>query len=1524
MKDILNISSPFKKKIIQQQNFVSGLIFRLCQLFILIILSGNLFGQTTQTFLTTGAQTWTAPIGVTSISVECWGGGGAGGGATGNPAAGGGGAGGSYSKLTSITVTPGQTYSLFVGAGGTGSINAGNPGESSWFFNDTTILAKGGNGGSSAGINSTTATGAVATLSGNIGDVKYYGGAGGTGTSSGNSSGAGGSSAGTGSNGNAGVITTAGAAVTGGGAGVAGISNSFSSNGISSGSLGGAGSGAHAASAADRSGGNGGAGKIVLTFTCPVFSITSTTATTNVCSDVGSTITLTGNASSLPIGSYTVTYNLSAPNLITGATATMIVTVSGNGSFIVNNLTSTGSTTIKITSIKSGSGTGCASAISTNNTAAFMVTSMPAPIIEFTQSALDTTSNIAVCGTVGGGGQNDMDIESGNPGGSSVIQWQISSNAGVTWSNAPGPTATATQYVLNPVYCDFESLAGIYYFRVIITNGSCVGISNRIKLTVTGVSDLTGGTIGSYQNYCISGDPSTLTQLTAPTGAGGSATYTYQWQSSTDSINFSNISGATTSTYNPALITQTTYYRRVTVSGGCRSMSNIVTVLITLTVPSVPDSISGYSTVCQNSTGFVYTINPVANSTSYTWSVPSGWTILSGSGTTSITVSSGGANQSGNIRVMALNVCGLSSASTLAVSTTSGTNSSLLSGNTSICTGTGTNLQVSITGGAAPYQIVYSDGANNYTLGNYSSGSNILVSPIITTTYSLVSVSSVGGCYGTSNSGTPTITIFTPGTWLGTENNNWNNANNWCGGIPTSTTNVLIPAGRPNSPDINDSTACVNNLVIASGAELSLANHILKIFGAVTSNGNLNCTSGSIELRGTSTQQNISGSMFYNKTIKNLKLCNVNGINFSGTNDTLKITGVLDFGASNVTLNTNGNLTMSSTITSTSCVGDMTSNGQYSGNRILGNVTVERYFPNHSKAWRLFSSPTIGQSVKASIQEGNAPLSNSTHPGYGTIITSNLSGATTALGFDIYTPAGGTMKTYNSVTNAWDGIPSTSMTISNTKGYMLFIRGDRSVTVYNQAPTATTLRTTGTLYTPIDNPPQPITIQSEKFESVGNPYASAVDFSKIAKSGGVQNLFYVWDPELTCSQYSAYGLGGYQTIVADESGGYTIIPGGGSYSSGNANILSGQAFLIHTVSNSGQFVFSETSKTIENESSSRSTSISPKLSVKFSVLSGPAPVLLDGVVSQFDDLYSNEIDGYDALKIGNSLSENIGILRSAKRFSMERRSMVSQTDTVFYNLGLLKRQSYQFDFNAENLSASGLNAKLIDKFLGTSTSINLDSTTSFLFTVTTDPLSYAADRFYLVFNRMSLLPVNFIAVSAKRKDQNSAIVNWKVNNEIELDKYSIQRSFDGTTFETIGNVLPKAHNTSTADYLLEDNKAQNKLMFYRIKSIGLNGVIQYSNIVKIYPTANTESISISPNPVINKEINLRFNQIEPGNYSVAVYNSEGRLVKKSNIAISAGQAIEQIQLKKSVMSGNYNVVITDSKQKNRNISIQIL
>jgi hypothetical protein len=92
----------------RQKNIWSfGLSFSM--ILLLFICSFNtVSGQTSpETF--NASTTWTAPVGVTSVEVECWGAGGSGGSSANNDSSGGGG-GGAYSRSLSIVVVPGNNY----------------------------------------------------------------------------------------------------------------------------------------------------------------------------------------------------------------------------------------------------------------------------------------------------------------------------------------------------------------------------------------------------------------------------------------------------------------------------------------------------------------------------------------------------------------------------------------------------------------------------------------------------------------------------------------------------------------------------------------------------------------------------------------------------------------------------------------------------------------------------------------------------------------------------------------------------------------------------------------------------------------------------------------------------------------------------------------------------------------------------------------------------------------------------------------------------------------------------------------------------------------------------------------------------------------------------------------------------------------------------------------------------------------------------------------------------------------------
>ena len=163
----------------------------------------------------------------------------------------------------------------------------------------------------------------------------------------------------------------------------------------------------------------------------------------------------------------------------------------------------------------------------------------------------------------------------------------------------------------------------------------------------------------------ISGD----TYGTLPTGITLSGTG-YQWvYSLTPAGTRTAISGATGATFTPNTtvapfnVSGTYYVYRNTLLSSANNVSpspyiatnesNAVTIIVNPPMPTTPGAIVGNVTQCPGLTGQTYSISAVPNTTTYTWTVPTGWSITAGAGTVSVTVSTGIAGQNGNITVKA-------------------------------------------------------------------------------------------------------------------------------------------------------------------------------------------------------------------------------------------------------------------------------------------------------------------------------------------------------------------------------------------------------------------------------------------------------------------------------------------------------------------------------------------------------------------------------------------------------------------------------------------------------------------------------------------------------------------------------------------------------------------------------------------------------------------------------------------------------------------------------------------------------
>jgi uncharacterized repeat protein (TIGR03803 family) len=161
------------------------------------------------------------------------------------------------------------------------------------------------------------------------------------------------------------------------------------------------------------------------------------------------------------------------------------------------------------------------------------------------------------------------------------------------------------------------------------------------------------------------------------------------------------------------------------------------------TMPTTPGAItSSTNSLCQSSPATInYSIGSVSNATSYTWTVPTGASIITGSATTSVDVNlSGVAAGTSTYGVAAVNVCGTSGLSVGSVTINTLPVISVNSG--SICTGSSFVMIPSGAGAGGTY--------------NFSSGT-ATVSPVSNTSYFVSGTTSLG-CVS-SSSATANVTV---------------------------------------------------------------------------------------------------------------------------------------------------------------------------------------------------------------------------------------------------------------------------------------------------------------------------------------------------------------------------------------------------------------------------------------------------------------------------------------------------------------------------------------------------------------------------------------------------------------------------------------------------------------------------------------------------------------------------------------------------------------------------------------------
>jgi hypothetical protein len=399
-------------------------------------------------------------------------------------------------------------------------------------------------------------------------------------------------------------------------------------------------------------------------------------------------------------------------------------------------------------------------------------------------------------------------------------------------------------------------------------------------------------------------------------------------------------------------------------------------------------------------------------------------------------------------------------------------------------------------------------------------------------------------------------------------------------------------------------------------------------------------------------------------------------------------------------------------------------------------------------------------------------------------------------GYDFFTPNGGpSVKSYDENTDNWigvdDGVRSTAqVNISNSKGYMIFVRGDRSVLQYNSPATKTNIRCRGKLYAKGTDAPPAVTLNPGLFTSIGNPYASGVDFLSLqSASTGLDQVFYVWDPLLP----GAYGLGGYQTISAANA--YHPVPGGTSnYDNANSytKIASGQAFIVHS-STGGTVQFAENQKSSTQAIPFRNNGRGG-LQLNMQLLNGEEK-LVDGALLMMSALNTTDISEKDVLKFKHQTAD-LSLQKQQHDLAIASFPYPLDTDTVYLRMKLNKVGNYHLRFNLDNISRNTTSIFLHDDSLSIDLPLN-NSIYDYYFTAAVSDLNITSQRFYLIFKKRNKVELRSDNLSSASGRQNSLWLNAetlnrhtiKISSNIDFDQIGAAKIFDsqGKLIAPIGN-----------------------------------------------------------------------------------------------------------------------------------------
>ncbi len=154
------------------------------------------------------------------------------------------------------------------------------------------------------------------------------------------------------------------------------------------------------------------------------------------------------------------------------------------------------------------------------------------------------------------------------------------------------------------------------------------------------------------------------------------------------------------------------------------------------------------------------------------------------------------------------------------------------------------------------------------------------------------------------------------------------------------------------------------------------------------------------------------------------------------------------------------------------------------------------------------------------------------------------------------------------------------------------------------------------------------------------------------------------------------------------------------------------------------------------------------------------------------------------------------------------------------------------------------------------------------------------------FSNNTLLSVKQLTLTADVSGTDVTL-HWNTSNELNVNKYVVERSTDNKLFTTIGSAVSKGNGNYA--YQATDNISAiaAAVIYYRIKEMDMNGNIHYSATVSVN-SKQVSKVTVTPNPFVSY-IQVQTPAVKNEKATLRIVNAGGQVIYTKDVQLAQGQ-----------------------------------